>query len=84
MGSLQWVIYVACAKIGKNNIQPEEKKKNLSLETQHYIKAPTKIIIIIIMMIKVLIIADNNYNFKNNNSIQPQCGLGILDEVSPK
>jgi hypothetical protein len=36
------------------------------------------------MMIKVLIIADNNYNFKNNNSIQPQCGLGILDEVSPK
>jgi hypothetical protein len=32
-------------------------------------------------MIKVLIITDNNYNFKNNNSIQPQCGVGILDEV---
>jgi hypothetical protein len=36
------------------------------------------------MMIKVLIITDNNYNFRNNNSIQPQCGVGILDEVSPK
>jgi hypothetical protein len=35
-------------------------------------------------MIKLLIITDNNYNVKNNNSIQPKCGVGILDEVSPK
>jgi hypothetical protein len=59
----------------------QKKNKILSLETQHYIKAPTEIILI---MIKLLIKTDNNYNVKNNNSIQPQCGVGILDEVSPK